>query len=227
MPGALRHAADDALAFRVLEPAPAAPTRLLVLLHGVGGNELQLSSLGAAVDGHTLVVLPRAPHAIGEDAYGWFRVAFTAQGPRIVPEEAEGSRLALIAFIGQLQRRHGIAPSHTVVAGFSQGGILSASVALSAPGVVAGFGLLCGRILPELAPAIAPREQLASLAGLVVHGRADDKLPVTWAERADAWLQDLGVPHLLRLYDAGHALTPAMRADVIAWLGDARQRWNQ
>jgi phospholipase/carboxylesterase len=46
---------------------------------------------------------------------------------------------------------------------------------------------------------------------------------VDWALRADAWLRDLGVPHALRLYDAGHALVPAMEADFLRWLEhDAR-----
>ena len=226
-PSDLISAPDYALAFRTLQPAPEPPPRLLVLLHGVGGEELQLASLGARVDKGTLVVLPRAPRSIANGMYGWFRVGFTADGPEIVPEEAEESRLRLIEFIGQLQQHHEIAPSHTVVAGFSQGGILSASAALSAPACVAGFGLLCGRILPELEPVLAPRDQLATLDALVVHGRADDKLPLAWAERADAWLQRLGVPHVLRLHDAGHELTPAMRGDFLEWFGSARQRWNQ
>jgi phospholipase/carboxylesterase len=226
-PGGLVSAPDYALAFRTLEPVTAAPRRLLVLLHGVGGQELQLASLGARVDDATLVVLPRAPRSIGEGMYGWFRVGFTSNGPQIVPEEAEDSRLKLIEFVGQLQQRHHIAPSHTVVAGFSQGGILSASVALSAPQAVAGFGLLCGRILPELEPALAPRDQLATLDALIVHGRADNKLPVAWAERADAWLQRLGVPHRLRVHDTGHELSAAMQADFLDWFEAGTQRWNQ
>ena len=226
-PGDLVTTADHALAFRALEPAPAVPRRLLLLLHGVGGQELQLASLGARVDDDTLVVLPRAPRSIGEGMYAWFRVGFTADGPQIVPEEAEESRLKLIEFVGQLQQRHAIAPSHTVVAGFSQGGILSASAALSAPQVVAGFGLLCGRILPELEPVLASRDALATLDGLILHGRADNKLPVAWAERADAWLQRLGVPHRLQLHDAGHELTASMQADFLDWFGAGQRRWNQ
>jgi phospholipase/carboxylesterase len=226
-PGDLISAPDYALAFRMLQPMPEPPRRLLALLHGVGGQELQLASLGARVDKGTLVVLPRAPRSIANGMYGWFRVGFTADGPEIVPEEAEESRLRLIEFIGQLQQHHEVAPSHTVVAGFSQGGIMSASVALSTPESVAGFGLLCGRILPELEPALAPRDQLATLDALIVHGRADDKLPLAWAERADAWLQRLGVPHELRLHDAGHEFTRAMQADVLEWFGSARQRWNR
>lgn len=225
-PSHLVESPDYALAFRVLEPAPDAPRRLLLLLHGVGGQEGQLAALGAQVDRDTLVVLPRAPRSVGEGMFGWFRVAFTVQGPRIVPEEAEESREVLIAFVGQLQARHAVPPERTVIAGFSQGGILSASVALTAPQAVSGFAVLCGRILPEIAPKLGPRGQLARLHGLIVHGREDDKLPVAWAERADAWLDELGVPHTLRLHDAGHALTTAMRADFAEWYGAPGRRWT-
>ena len=65
------------------------------------------------------------------------------------------------------------------------------------------------------------------LAHWIIHGRADNKLPVAWAERADAWLQRLGVPHRLQLYAAGHEFTPAMQADFLDWFGAGEQRWNQ
>jgi phospholipase/carboxylesterase len=39
---------------------------------------------------------------------GWFRVAFTGEGPRIVASEAEASRRTLIEFVAQLQADHGI-----------------------------------------------------------------------------------------------------------------------
>jgi phospholipase/carboxylesterase len=226
-PGDLISAPDYALAFRLLEPVPETPRRLLLLLHGVGGHEQQLAKLGAQVDGDTLVVLPRAPRSVGGDMFGWFRVDFTADGPRIVPEEAEESRIRLIEFIGQLQARHEVAPANTVVAGFSQGGVLAASAALTAPHAVAGFALLCGRILPEIEPMLAPPRELAELHALVVHGTRDDTLPVSWAERADAWLQRLGVPHVLRLHDAGHEFTATMQQDMLTWFGDAERRWNR
>ena len=225
--GDLISAPDYALSFRLLEPVPEHPRRLLLLLHGVGGHEGQLSKLGARVDSDTLVILPRAPRAVGGDMFGWFRVDLTDDGPRIVPEEAEESRIKLLEFIAQLQARHSIAPDRTVVAGFSQGGILSASAALTAPREVAGFALLSGRILPEIEPALGPRDALATLHALVVHGRHDDKLPLAWAERADAWLHDIGVPHVLRLHDAGHELTAAMQQDFLAWFGDGERRWSR
>ena len=225
--GDLVNAADYALAFRLLEPVPEQPRRLLVLLHGVGGHEGQLAALGGRVSAHTLVVLPRAPRSVGGDMLGWFRVAFTDDGPQIVPGEAEESRLKLVEFVGQLQRHHHVDAAHTVVAGFSQGGILSASAALTAPDTVAGFAVLCGRILPEIEPSLGSRKALSGLEALIVHGRSDEKLPVAWAERADAWLQRLGVPRELRLHDAGHELTPAMVDDFVEWFQAVQRRWNR
>lgn len=216
-----------ALAFRTRQPAPARPASLLVLLHGVGGDETNLASLAAAVPPGTLVAMPRGPVVLGPQAFGWFRVAFTASGPVVNAEEAEASRCLLVEFIRQLQLRHGIDGDHTVVAGFSQGGILSASVALSEPERVAGFGILAGRILPELEPQVAAPPRLSRLLGYVAHGRLDEKLPVDWAHRASAWLTDLRVPHELRLYPAGHALGAAMQADFLSWLGNPAARWNQ
>ena len=217
MPGPLVDAAGFPLSFRIMQPAPAQPRNLLVLLHGVGGNETNLAALAARVGPDTLVVLPRGPIALGPEAFGWFRVAFTGEGPRIVASEAEASRRTLIEFVAQLQADHGIDAARSVIAGFSQGGILSASVALSSPETVAGFAVLAGRILPELEPQIVEPARLTRLHGFIAHGRLDDKLPVDWAQRADAWLTRLGVAHETRLYPAGHALDPAMQHDFLGW----------
>lgn len=153
--GALQRGPGFELAFRLQQPAPAAPQACVILLHGVGGSEMNLAGLAAGLGRDTLVVVPRGPLEFAPGQFGWFRVAFTASGPRIEAAEAEDSRLALIRFVGQLQSVYGVVPQNTVIAGFSQGGILSASVGLSAPESVAGFGVLSGRILPELAPQIA------------------------------------------------------------------------
>lgn len=205
------------LKFRLREPAVTQPASLLVLLHGVGGNETNLASLAARVAPDTLVVLARGPLEPGVGQYAWFRVAFTAGGPQIVASEADASRQALIRFVAQLQAAHGVAPDCTVIAGFSQGGIIGASVGLTSPESVRGFAVLSGRILPELEPMLASRGQLARVHALIAHGRDDDKLPVAWAERADAWLEQLGVPHELRLYPGGHGIGEEMARDFIEW----------
>ena len=217
-PGPLQTDSVSGLSFRLGQPAPTAPKRLLVLLHGVGGNETSLIDLAAGVSPDTLVVLVRGILQISSQQYAWFRVTFTANGPHIAPDEADQSRVALIELVKQLQMRYDVPPRRTVVAGFSQGGILSASVALTSPESVAGFGLLSGRILPEVAPMIANQDRLAHLHGFIGHGEHDSKLPVHWAHRSDLLLLELGVTHTTRLYPIDHSISEPMQADFVAWL---------
>lgn len=215
----LHQDALSGLGYRRL-PAEGPPRARLLLLHGVGGNESNLVGLGTHVDPSVEVILPRGPLQFGASQFGWFQVSFGAEGPVIDATQAERSRQQLIAFIGALRDQDRDDALPTVIAGFSQGGILSASVGLSAPQAVKGFGILSGRILPELAAQIAAPEALASLTAFIAHGRDDNKLPLYWGERADRWLEELGVPHLTRIYPMGHELVAEEVADFIQWLAE-------
>ncbi len=206
------------LMFVAKQPQPANPKALVLLLHGVGGNETNLANVAAAIEPDTLVVMPRAPITLGAGQYGWFRVNFTGAGPVIVETEAEQSRQTLIRFVERLQQTYGIAPQKTAIAGFSQGGILSASVGLSAPKLFGGFAVLSGRILPELKPHIADPVQLENLRAFIGHGEYDSKLPVEWAQRSEQLLSSLGVAHLSRRYPIDHGISAPMQADFLAWL---------
>lgn len=219
-PGETIHGDTWAFDFRLLEPRPESPATLLVLLHGVGGDETQLAGLGARVGGEVLVALPRGQRSISGDRIGWHREGLGGDGPQAVADEAEEARAKLVDFIAHLQDRHGITPSSTFVAGFSQGGGLAASAALTAPERVAGFAVLCGRILPEIEPLLPRRAALAHLRALLVHGRDDDTLPASLAEEADERLTALGVRHELHVQPGVHALTPEMEAVFVRWFRD-------
>lgn len=223
-PGDLIQSADYALAFRRLEPAPETPHRMLVLLHGWGSDETQMIGLGSSVDARTLVVLPRAPRSADAETFGWYHVTFDAGEPQVLVDEMNESLDKLIEFVAQLQSHHDIAPSRTMVAGFSQGGALAASIALAKPTCVAGFAMIAGRLLPETDTDHG--DAFFSLRALVVHGRQDQTLPPDHATQTAGHLQRLGIEHALHLHDAGHALTAPMQADVAAWFDDPQQPWN-
>ncbi|AOK55971.1 phospholipase [Burkholderia stagnalis] len=212
------------LAYR-LRPATPRPIARLLLLHGVGGNETNLLNVADAIDPRIEIAFVRGPLTFGPGQHAWFPVRFGPRGPEIDAQQAEASRAKLLAMVRAFHSHDGAAALPTVIAGFSQGGIMSASVGLTSPADVAAFAVLCGRILPEIDPLIAPRDALRSLHALIVHGRLDDKLPVSWAETADAKLAALGVAHDTRLYPAGHALTDDMIGDFSRWL-DTRAGLN-
>ena len=125
---------------------------LLLLLHGVGSNEHDLFELAPFLDKRFLIISVRAPNTLGPGSYAWFEVNFTPQGPAINPEQAEASRETLITFIKEAITAYGANPKQVYLMGFSQGAIMSASVALTRPELVAGAVLMSGRILPEIQP---------------------------------------------------------------------------
>ena len=210
--------AHSGLAFE--RTGPDRPEALVVLLHGVGGNETNLAGLGEAMDPRAACVRPRGPLTYGPGRHAWFDVQFGPSGPVIDAGQAEAGRAQLAALVHSLQGQLGLGRDRTVVAGFSQGGIMSASVGLSRPDLVAGFGILSGRILPELEPHIAPPEALRGLRAFVGHGLEDPTLPPGWADRSDAWLRRLEVPCESRRYDVGHELAEALVVDFKDWLRD-------
>ncbi|MBY8607577.1 MAG: phospholipase [Burkholderia sp.] len=211
---------DSGLQYR-LRPAAGRPAARLLLLHGVGGNETNLLNLADEVDPRIEIAFVRGPLTFGPNQHAWFPVRFGPNGPEIDAARADASRVQLIALLRAFRARDGAAsPLPTVIAGFSQGGIMSAGVGLTSPDDVTAFAVLCGRILPEIDPLIAPRDALRPLHALIVHGRFDDKLPVAWADTADAKLTALGVAHDTRLYAAGHELTAEMAGDFGRWVGE-------
>jgi len=216
--GELQQDSAFELSFRIRQPQPSAPHSLMVLLHGVGCSEMDMVDIAAGVSPDTLVVLARGPLTLGLGKFAWFRVAFTPIGPQIEEAEAESSRLTLLRFIKKIQIAFQIQPDRTVVAGFSQGGIMSASVALSEPEVVSGFGLLCGRILPELQSHLANKSRLKKIHAFVGHGDFDNTLPVVWAERSEKLLKDLEVEFESHRYPVGHSISSDMRAEFLRWL---------
>ncbi len=217
-PGLLLTDTATGLSYRLMQPQPSIPQRCLVLLHGVGSNELSVARLADGVGAGALVVLVRGALTMGAESFAWFEVEFTPSGPRIAWGQAEQSRHKLIQLLSTLRDYYGVGAGQTVIAGFSQGGIMSAGVALTSPESVAGFGLLSGRILPEIEPQVASKERLAQLAGFVGHGELDPKLPVGWAQSSHDWLQNLGVRHTYKLYPIGHSVSAPMQADFVRWL---------
>jgi phospholipase/carboxylesterase len=190
----------------------SSPKARLLLLHGVGSNEANLASLADSLPADIEILLLRGPLQVGPQGFAWYQVNFTSNGPSFNQEQAESSRQLLIRFIEALP------PLPTVIAGFSQGGIMSSSVGVTQPELVAGFALLSGRMLREIDPLIASQDRLKTVSAFIAHGHHDNVLPIDWAHEADAWLSRIGVRHQTHFYDMAHEIVPAELADFSQWL---------
>lgn len=193
---------------------------LLLLLHGIGSNEEDLLGLADYLDERFFIVSARGLYTLGYGSYAWFHVQFTANGPVIEPEEAESSRLALLGFIDEVVEAYGLDPERVYLMGFSQGAIMSMSLALTEPEKLAGVVAMSGRTLLEVLPKIAPPEKFQELPIFVVHGTADQVLPINYGRDTRDILSKLPVDFIYREYPMAHHVSAESLADVAEWLKD-------
>lgn len=213
-----------------LRRAPSAPTHrppLLVMLHGVGGNETGLERFAAMVDPRLLVLSVRAPFTYAPGAYRWFDVRSSAQGSDVDAGEAEHSRLAVIQFINDAVMAFGADPRRVYLLGFSQGATLAYGVGLTAPGRLRGIVGIGGRVLPEFAPLAAPNAALSHLTLLIQHGVNDALVPVAWGRATRDLFVSLGVMLGYREYDASHEVTDAMLTEAAGFLNTQLNRFDE
>lgn len=187
---------------------------LLVLLHGVGGNETNLLRLEPYFSDFNLVSV-QAPLALGTDRYAWFNVEFTP-APVHNASEAEVSRQKLVNFLTELNQQECNAQKPFVL-GFSQGAIMGLSLALSVPELLGGVVAMSGRVLQEQSAKATSSPVYKALPVLVTHGVHDAKLPISHGRNSEQVLEPL-VDLDYREYDVSHELGEESLNDTSAWL---------
>jgi len=185
------------------QPAP----QLLILLHGLGGGGASMRPLAEALRERfalAAIVAPDAPHAAdGGAGRQWFSAQDLDDATRLARVQAALGPLR--DWVRATQRRLGVDPQATAIAGFSQGAILALELAQADDGLAGRVLAFAGRYarLPEVAPRLTTLHLL--------HGAADAVIPASHARVA---LQHLGVLHgdatLDIAQDVGHALHPAL-----------------
>ncbi|SHH91733.1 phospholipase/carboxylesterase [Flavobacterium sp. CF108] len=191
---------------------------LLLLLHGVGGNEQNLFSFANDLPDNFLIVSARGPLTLGSESFAWFQVNFTSGHPQINEQQAEAARVSILDFIESLKNEHDFDDKQVYLMGFSQGGIMSYSVALTEPEKIKGIAVMSGRLLPEVKPLVADQKRLEKLKVFISHGRQDAVLHFPFATDALAYLESKGIKPDFHPYDEGHTINKQMFDDVNLWL---------
>jgi phospholipase/carboxylesterase len=199
-------------------PPPEARPPLLALLHGVGSNERDLFRLAPRLDARFVVLSLRAPLVRGPESFAWFNAEHTPRGTVIAPEQIMASRDRIARFLGEAVEAYAADPERVYLLGFSQGAIMSLTLALTRPERTGGIAPIAGRIPPEVLPELAPAERTMGLPVLLQHGTADTVLAIDWARKARTLLERQRADLTYREYEAGHQITPGMLAEAARWL---------
>ena len=189
---------------------------LLILLHGLGSNEDDLFGLTPYLDPRWTIVSARAPRPYGNGGYAWFDLDVTAEGVHLDLAMAERCRTQISAFVREAQAAYGGQPARTFLGGFSQGAIMSASVLLTEPALMAGAVLMSGMVLPDLP--LAPQTLLTKKPVILTHGTFDEVLPVQFAHAARDVLTSLDLAVTYHEYPMGHTISEESLETIDTWL---------
>lgn len=192
---------------------------LLILLHGVGSNEKDLFSFAPHLPDKFLVISARAPIVLGPSSFAWYQVDFSSGTPVYNLAQEQNSREVILTFMDELKHDHSFDENEVYLVGFSQGAIMSYSVALSHREKVKGIGILSGRLLEEVKQ-IINKDQLNTLNVFISHGIQDPVLPIAYAEDAASYLKSLGVKVNFKKYNEGHGINHEMLSDLVHWLNN-------
>jgi len=199
-------------------PAAGEPRGLLILHHGRGTDEQDLLPLAEVLDPRheLLVVSPRAPLTLpGSPGRHWYLVPQVGTPD---PDTFGAAYEQLAALHDELWQRTAIAPSRTVLGGFSMGAVMSYALGLGADrprpaGIMAFSGFI--PIVEAWRADLAGR---ARLPVLIVHGARDQVIEVTFARRARDELQQGGLAVEYHESEAAHHIDPRQLPVAGTWL---------
>jgi phospholipase/carboxylesterase len=189
-------------------PAQGAPEQLILLLHGWGEDGSAMAPLAQALRAafpQAALLAPDGPEPAGAGRGGrqWYTL-------RRVDDQGWLDRVGLAVrrfqpWVLAQQKRLGVAPQATALAGFSQGAIVALETATRHDGIAGRVMAFSGRYV--LAPLAAPKHTTVHL----FHGDADTMVPVEGSHLA---MEQLGALRGDATIDIargiGHELHPAL-----------------
>ena len=191
---------------------------LLVLMHGLGSNEMDLFALGKNLDPRYMVVSVRAPHKIGEGKYSWYDLKRGQGKWDYSIEELKESRTKFIKFIKQLTTKYSIDNTKIYIGGFSQGANMSFATALNHSDLIDGAMILSGDLLDEVEAEVLGVKNFNDLNIYMSHGRKDAVLSFAEAEKDAKVLESLDINFEKHWFDSAHTISQENYMSMNAWL---------
>ncbi len=188
----------------------------LVVLHGTGGDENDLISIGQAIAPGAAIVSPRG-NVLENGAPRFFkRLAEGVFDPKEVRSRAE----ELARFIRAAVVTYRLDPARVFALGYSNGANVASTVIFVEPGILQGVILF----RPMLVYEPSERNDLTGSAVLISAGRMDPIVPAASVERLVELFESGHAEVTLKWQLAGHNLVPSEVREAAEWFDLRRTR---
>ena len=206
----------------IYQPAGEGPFPTILTLHGRGANAMDLLGLAPLLcGGKFLMICPQGPLETpigpGMTGYAWYPMSMG--GPPDV-DAILSSRRELEAFIERCLASYPIDRKKLALLGFSQGGVMSYSLALTHPERFAALAVLSSWLPKELEARLNVSDAVQALPTLIQHGTQDSMIEVDRARDSVERLRQLKLPLTFREYEMAHEITPGSLRDLSTWLDE-------
>ena len=210
---------DLVLRHRVEVPsrrADSEPMPMVILIHGRGADMNDLADLAPMFDSGSgcRFVFPNAPKPFEPYAgmsFGW--TWFDGWPP--VHESVVESRAQMLRFIGEITEKYPTPEGKLIVAGFSQGALMALDSGLRTQKKLAGIIAMSGGLYEQELIDLTVHK---SLPVLIAHGAQDDVVPVNYARRARAVLENAGLDVEYHEYPMSHQVAMEEAEHVKAFI---------
>ncbi|MBO9598003.1 MAG: dienelactone hydrolase family protein [Cohnella sp.] len=194
-----------------IDPDKKYPT--LFTLHGKGSNERNMYGLAAPLAEEFIVIGVRGNLPLGA-GYQYYDLKSLGNPIREMFDQAVRQ---LEAFIRYASEKYPIDSSKRYLLGFSQGAILSMTLALTMGEQLKGIVALNGYV-PEFVKTEYSLRSLQEVSIFISHGEFDSVFPVRIGHETAAYFKDLTPRLTFNLYPSDHGVTEANRQDFVSWL---------
>lgn len=196
--------------------AEVAGSTTLLMLHGTGGDEDNLISLGRMLLPGAALLSPRGKVNEGGALRFFRRIregVFDQQDLKIRTEE-------LARFVAAAAETYGLDRDRIVPVGFSNGANIAGSLLLRRPGLVKNAILLSPMVPFEPSPV----PHLAGTSVFIGAGRADTMVPASQTERLVELLREAGADVAVHWEAGGHAIASREVKTAQLWLAERLSR---
>ncbi len=195
---------SDGWTFRWL-PARKKPARLLILVHGLTGDENSMWMLVQHFPLTYSIMAPRAPYPAEDIGYTWRKEGSGSNGfpsdDDLIPAEN-----ALLEFVDTWGLSNGYENEQYDLIGFSQGAAMVYLLSLLHPERIRKVAALSG-FIPRGQEIDDSGKSLAGKKIFVAHGRQDELVPVEMARKSVTLLKEWGARVTYCESDAGHKIS--------------------